>query len=1016
MEHQLRLPILPSQCYSSSSDYMLESSHGNHGEQLGRIPPGYARRSRNHSPITPSILTPPIVPTQALGSTYRSPLFTRVQERHESHLHLRQQQSRGRAASVNPIALYPGFSKYRERQNQKEPDANKGQKWPELLEDAFLNALLLIPHIGRTKFVVQKELSGRNMLIAAYVWQFYLRTLPPGVVPSKKEKRGRKQVSSHIQVLKGIFKNHRACHIILPREVKGKCAALPSLKAHPVLVALSNDEFPLERPNYEYFARVFELDELIAIRPKRCWIFVVHKDVVVAEDGSGQVRGTGQKLARHQYPHLRRNFEREKWSKEELRTLKGGSLVHEYTKQFNQVESGTVRELSAQWKGPFPDFHRQLEGMIAANAREDIITAEARCDIIHMHVTLEGNTKKSFPADSELNSWVEINIEKPHLLGHRWKVQTRLVRPPELAYSDDKSTPQPVYEVSAEIPIQYKHQPNCVAAQAGADARHCVSPQCRGRDNRSDYVNVPFPADICARTLINCGQFPAHPPTKEVKIVKTYDDKNRKNTNRKPREPKVKTLQMILPGRTTTQMDLVPRIAMMQELFSCAPASPQDHESGSAAPRWTRRGLILWSFQTLHSVGTTGDEKGALLTAAGGGTNWRFLTILDPMSEYHLQRSLLPPSSTGGCGGDDYRDAMAGFAAASRDMVMSPNPPYQEHLNASMSENFGAAAYGLDDAAQAAYEAHMLAQHQNAATTSAPSAYPILAGYGGGGLATPPPTASLASSFATSFDGHQQQAGPGSYMAPPAGMDDAGLSFGAAPPGYGAAYGEIHEQAWDAAGAWSAGGYVAVPAPVGHWERQHHHQHHHQEEQHWAAAPEDAAAAQMWRPSPPVMGHVEHGHHQHHGHHQQGYDHDGTPPPALDGGWIDIKHAEGSEDGSSMGTRSWTGSGSGTVTPRLVKEEEEEEEDGDIGDEDLSREWEEVVGEGGSLAVVHQFQGHHEGMVQMPVPVGGGRMGEVGGGCEMPRGVKRGRDEEEGEEGLDEGGRRGFVPMGRLRR
>lgn len=773
-----------------------------------------------------------------------------------------------------------------------------------------------------------------------------------------------------------------AGHIILPREITGKSkdntevAMLPSLRDHPVLVPLSKKRFPHERADYAYFSRILELDEHIAIRPKRCWIFVAHKDVVVDEDGSGLVRATGQKLARQHYPHLRRNFEREKWSDDEQRIFTG-SLVHEYTKRFAQVESGTVRELSAHWKSRFPDLHQHLESMMAANAREDIIAAEAKCDIMHMHVTLETHTKQPFPTSSVLNSWVEVNIEKPQLLNHRWKVQTRLVRPPELAYSDDKSTPQQVYEVSVEIPIQYKHdQKKCMPG--------CVSPQCR-----RDCVMVPFPADIFARTLTNCAQYRAHPPVKEVKIVKKNDGKNRKNPQRRTKEAKEKIVQVVLPSNTPTQMDLVPGIAMMQEIWSCPPGSPQDHESGSqSSQRWTRRGLILWSFQTLHSVGNTGDDKGALLTAAGGGTAWRFLTILDPMSDYHLQRSLLPNTGEDNTPGP-YRDspAMTSFATASRDMtsrdmVMSPNPPYEEHLNTSMSENFGAAwapPGGINplangSAAQAAYESHLLAQ-KTASSATTPAAYPILAGYSGhDGLATPPPTASLSSSFATSFD---SQPGPGNYMAPPAGMDDPSLSFNGTashhhhPAGYSTVtYGEIHDQvsAWDGGSAWpasAAGGYVSVPAPQHdmHWEGHHPtdvHPYHQQQREHWAAAshPEDAAAhhQHIWRPSP-SLSQIEH-QHQHYGH---------VSPTDRDG-WVDVgrpKEEEASR-ASSMGTRSCTGSV--TVTPHPIKEEEEQTDGGE--DDDLSRDWEEVVGAGtdggdqdmssstSSLVEVHQFRGH----------------------------------------------------------
>lgn len=52
---------------------------------------------------------------------------------------------------------------------------------------------------------------GRNMLLMHYLWVSYLESLPPGVVPDKLMERSRKQVSSHIQVLKNMFKSMRFC-------------------------------------------------------------------------------------------------------------------------------------------------------------------------------------------------------------------------------------------------------------------------------------------------------------------------------------------------------------------------------------------------------------------------------------------------------------------------------------------------------------------------------------------------------------------------------------------------------------------------------------------------------------------------------------------------------------------------------------------------------------------------------------------------------------------------------------
>ncbi|TKA78078.1 hypothetical protein B0A55_03266 [Friedmanniomyces simplex] len=82
-----------------------------------------------------------------------------------------------------------GYTKYRSRQ-QKDDKAGQEQKWPDDLEEAFFRALVKYPPMGRRKKFHKDKQRGRNELIADYIQQL------TGVM------RGRKQVSSHIQVLK----------------------------------------------------------------------------------------------------------------------------------------------------------------------------------------------------------------------------------------------------------------------------------------------------------------------------------------------------------------------------------------------------------------------------------------------------------------------------------------------------------------------------------------------------------------------------------------------------------------------------------------------------------------------------------------------------------------------------------------------------------------------------------------------------------------------------------------------
>jgi hypothetical protein len=530
-----------------------------------------------------------------------------------------------------------------------------------------------------------------------------------------------------------------------------------SLKHNPILTALSEDRFPSERPNYEYFAQILALNEQVQFRPKRCWIFVSHKDVVVGEDGSGYLAGSaaGSKLSESEYPHLPRNLDRETWAKEEQQLFKG-ALLHEFTKEITQRESGSVRELTKDWDSAFPDLQSRLKTITST-------TTDARCDFLHLHATLELKEKRSFPAGSSLSSWVEINLEQPRLLNHRWKVETRLVRPWELS-SDDTLHGDPGQEVihdrQKEFTIKYHHRAGCEGSLGDGRGQCDCHTQRSRRDGISVPFPVPFPATAWAQTLTNCAEYPAHP---------FLDSKRRGREGVKMEIDDDEGPKLRRRGEQPTQMDLVPRIAMMQEISSSPPTSAHEGASSDAAnQRWTRRAVILWTFETIHSIqkadgvkkGGNGISKGGLVTAPGGKTDWRFLTILDPASEYHQRHAI---SSGRRSSADEYRgfsgNVACGSRPSSRATIMSPSPTYQQHLSGGMSENFPSAwdvADGLGSltgsAAQAAYGAHFISQTM-ASHTPSQAEYGLLDSFSShSALATPHPSASLGSSFAQTFD------------------------------------------------------------------------------------------------------------------------------------------------------------------------------------------------------------------------------------------------------------------------
>jgi transcriptional enhancer factor len=163
----------------------------------------------------------PMYPTPTLPSSHQSMVPSLERRQRQQHIQRRRQQKYSR----NPIISSEPYKAYRLRQDR---DGNPDdQKWPYMLEIAFLDgiyksstscpdtdsfvALIDIPAMGRQKFSYRGKLHGRNELIKEYLWIAYLESLPAGQPPDPTMARTRKQVSSHIQVLKAFFKLHAAC-------------------------------------------------------------------------------------------------------------------------------------------------------------------------------------------------------------------------------------------------------------------------------------------------------------------------------------------------------------------------------------------------------------------------------------------------------------------------------------------------------------------------------------------------------------------------------------------------------------------------------------------------------------------------------------------------------------------------------------------------------------------------------------------------------------------------------------
>ncbi|KAI1104608.1 hypothetical protein F4804DRAFT_351861 [Jackrogersella minutella] len=761
MEHPR--PVLPSQRYSPASDYAYETDHEVMpmtrqplGESTGNIQPHNlaALALCNHSlspPIHP-IPTPPIVPTQALTSSYGTSL--RGGRSLHRDVSLRESPMGYSRGSKNPIYAYKHFADYRNKVMQKELEKEQ-PIWPLWLEDAFLDALLLIPQMGRKKFSSKTILYGRNMLITEYLWIYHWLLHPPQngeVIPNRQQRekgpdgkahpmyRGRKQVSSHIQVLKGFFATLVTFHFIFPskRDAKEEDRKLirddddtESFKNNRVLISIADGRLPDERPNYEYFARLLSADNDVFLRPKQCWIFVSSSQVslkekhVKTDDGTTkkQVTGytsNGHLLGEADYPHLKLND-----SKDYKDLPRNGDhptvLLHEYTRSLAQKESSSIKDISNRWDVQFPELKEKLLAALDDTHPSDERTSRCvvgPCDTFQFEVTLDLHATSKFPDGSELNGMVELSINRPELHNQSWRSVTSVVKPDELHISGSEPD---FWDRSNPVEVIVSHRVGC----NGAGRCDCAS-----RGSR-DTIGVPFPAASWANTFIKLAPYVTAERERRGREQESRKGHRPSRADRETARTKEDEAASKAGGKMPTPKELLSQVAMYQEIWSAPNDGSAASSSDSSSRRgWTRRAVVLWTFSPVHDHT---DEKGKTATVAAG-TNWKFLTKVDPTSEYHQQRAY-----------------QTGSPGVSRDSVMSPNPGFQAHAHAAMHENLSAAY----DAALPAPPTTLPGQshhHHHQHHAHVPPGLDLLQGFDNG-LVTPPPTASLTGGYPHSFDG-----------------------------------------------------------------------------------------------------------------------------------------------------------------------------------------------------------------------------------------------------------------------
>ncbi|KAL3422121.1 transcription factor [Phlyctema vagabunda] len=323
-------------------------------------------------------------------------------------LELRRQHTRRRRQyrhTRNPIQDSAQYQAYRARQI-RDGSSESEAKWPGILEDAFLDALIDIPAMGRRKFSLRGKPHGRNELISDYLWIAYCQSLSPGQEPDKTMERTRKQVSSHIQVLKGFFRDHPAFERLFPPNKAPKNGLEDNFKSDPCLRALSEGRLPSRRQ--EQYMEINQLMQ-IPIRPAAYWLLItseIHPNDV----------------------HWR--------LKTETDLQNDNVVLHKYT-GLSEMKPRASLESVQDWRARWP----YLSSLHSSDG--------IGCDIIHMEASLKLMTDHA-RGGAELLSRTEMTLHGTDLAECIWQSVTTIQKPAEL-YGQSEDPPMAATVSPVEI-------------------------------------------------------------------------------------------------------------------------------------------------------------------------------------------------------------------------------------------------------------------------------------------------------------------------------------------------------------------------------------------------------------------------------------------------------------------------------------------------------------------------------------------------------------------------------------
>lgn len=389
--------------------------------------------------------------------------------------------------------------------------------------------------MGRRKFSLNGKPHGRNELISNWLWLGHCESVPPGQAPDQSRHRTRKQVSSHIQVLKGFMRGHPACklsignHVALhlletvdrlfPPKDAPRNGFEDSFKNDPCLRALAQGRLPHRSSSQHDFVPSMKYELLSPLgTPTRQAIASPRQHGQYLSPPHQSLRPS---LFKMYMKTLRPGVDFKDVPEDDTGDGKLSTKVHTYS-------DSIPREVGYSMLEMFPDWQSRFPILAQIHSRNEL-----KCDVIHMEASLELRYG-SLPERSELWGRFEVLMPGKHNRQAVWRCTQSLYKPVDL-YGAPASDPR--FKNVTSTPIVDRYEPGVgthirisFPALPWAYALQRLS-TLEAQFDEAVQTGAPLPTPTTARQYIDqitmfqeifCSEAPNKPFTRKAILLLTF--------------------------------------------------------------------------------------------------------------------------------------------------------------------------------------------------------------------------------------------------------------------------------------------------------------------------------------------------------------------------------------------------------------------------------------------------------------------------------------------------------------